>query len=179
MFRIIRTIRLIRNLQMMEKPHKNKNLPSFFVIAHNIRSLYNVGSIFRIADAFGISKIYLTGYTGTPVNPIHKKKIGKVALGAEGWIPWEKVRSGSKLIKRLKQTGVTVVALENNVKAQKLTKFKVKKPFALLLGEETKGVPKPLLKLCDKVVEIPMSGKKESLNVSVAFGIAAYAIGNL
>lgn len=149
---------------------------TFYVIAHNIRSLYNVGSIFRTADAFGVSKIFLTGYTGTPKNPIHAKKIGKVALGAETWLAWEYFRSPAIIINRLKKEGVIIVGLENNIKAQNLRKFKPKYPIALILGEETKGIPKSLLKLCSHIVEIPMVGQKESLNVSVAFGIAAYSL---
>jgi 23S rRNA (guanosine2251-2'-O)-methyltransferase len=155
---------------------KNKQKPEFFVIAHNIRSLYNVGSIFRIADAFGVTKIYLTGYTGTPGNPFHKKKIAKVALGAENFIPWEHSESAQAVIRVLKKQKFSIIGLENNTKSVSLTKFKPKFPLALLLGEERQGIAKPLLKLCDKVVEIPMVGKKESLNVSVAFGIAAYKI---
>ncbi len=87
----------------------------FFVIAHNIRSLYNVGSIFRTADAFGVRKIYLTGYTGTPANPVHKKKIGKVALGAEEWVSWEYFKSAQAVIRVLKKRKFTIVGLENNV----------------------------------------------------------------
>ena len=148
----------------------------FFVIAHNIRSLYNVGSIFRTADAFGVSKIYLTGYTGTPANPIHEKKIAKVALGAEKWLAWEYFPSAATLIKKLKKQGIKIIALENNVKATNIINFKPKFPLALVLGEETKGINSSILKLCDEVVEIPMLGKKESLNVSVAFGIAAHSL---
>ncbi len=146
------------------------------MIAHNIRSLYNVGSIFRTADAFAVSKLYLTGYTGTPKGQVMAKRIGKVALGAETWLPWEYVRSAAALIRRLRAEGVQIVGLENNVSARALSGFKPKFPLALLLGEEVKGIPRPLLKLCDTVVEIPMAGKKESLNVSVAFGIAAYGL---
>jgi 23S rRNA (guanosine2251-2'-O)-methyltransferase len=149
---------------------------NFYVLVHNIRSLYNVGSIFRTADAFGVSKIYLTGYTGTPANPIHKNKIAKVALGAEEWVPWEYSKSPQAVIRILKRQKVQIIGLENNVKASTLGKFKTKGSFALILGEETTGINKALINLCDKVVEIPMLGKKESLNVSVAFGIAAYAL---
>lgn len=148
----------------------------FFVIAHNIRSLLNVGSIFRTADAFGVSKIYLTGYTGTPNNPFHRSKISKTALGAENFVAWEHCASANSLIKRLKSDGVKIVALENNTKAINIHKFKPKFPLALLLGEEVKGIAKPLLKLCDSTIEIPMVGQKESLNVSVAFGIAAFKL---
>ena len=148
----------------------------FFVIAHNIRSLYNVGSIFRTADAFGVCKIFLTGYTGTPANIFHKKRMAKSALGAENWVSWEHEKSALKLIKRLKLEGVKIIALENNKTAINIKKFKAKFPMALVLGEEVRGVSKAILKLCDNVVQIPMYGKKESLNVSVAFGIAAYEV---
>jgi len=149
-----------------------------FVIVHNIRSLLNVGSIFRTSDAFGVSKLYLTGYTGTPENPVHKSRIGKTALGAENFVPWEYSKSPKRLINNLRKQypNISVVALENNTKATKLQKFKPKFPMALILGEEVGGINKPLLDLCDKVIEIPMAGKKESLNVSVAFGIASYTL---
>jgi 23S rRNA (guanosine2251-2'-O)-methyltransferase len=152
--------------------------PEFFVIAHNIRSLYNVGSIFRIADAFGVAKIFLTGYTGTPGNPFHGDKISKVALGAETWMPWGKSQSAFAVIRSLKKQypKIQIIGLENNLKATSLSKFKPKFPLVLILGEERRGISKPLLKLCDKILEIPMVGKKESLNVSVAFGIAAFSI---
>lgn len=154
----------------------------FFVIAHNIRSLYNVGSIFRTADAFAVSKIYLTGYTGTPASPIHEKKIAKVALGAEKWMPWKYYKSATKLIKELKRDKVKIIALENNVgKGFKpfptnINKFKLTFPLALVLGEESRGINRNLIKLADRVVEIPMFGKKESLNVAAAFAVAAYQI---
>lgn len=152
----------------------------FFVIAHNIHSLHNVGSIFRIADAFGVSKIFLTGYTGAPDYYVHRDKIAKVALGAETWVPWEKNRSVLSVIRRLKKDypKIKIVALETADNAVKLLRFKPKFPLALMLGEERQGIKKSLLKLCDQTVKIPMQGKKESLNVSVAFGIAAYAIVN-
>jgi tRNA G18 (ribose-2'-O)-methylase SpoU len=142
-----------------------------------------VGSIFRTADAFGVSKIYLTGYTPTPENPNHKIKISKTALGAEDFVPWEYSKSAVKIIKKLKAEKINIIALENNIpvgagfsRPQTMNKFKPKFPLALILGEEVEGVDKRILKLCDKIVEIPMQGKKESLNVSVAFGVAAYAI---
>jgi tRNA G18 (ribose-2'-O)-methylase SpoU len=148
----------------------------FFVIAHNIRSLHNVGSIFRTADAFGVSKIFLTGYTGRPDNTVHINKIAKTALGAEKWIPWEYQKSPVRLIKRLKKEKVKIIALEKHAKAVNMKKIKPKFPLALVLGEEVRGVSKPILNLADSILEIPMLGKKESLNVSVAFGIAAFAI---
>ncbi len=156
---------------------KNKT-KDFFVIAHNMRSLYNVGSVFRSADAFGVTKIYLTGYTGTPANLVHKNKISKSALGADEWVPWEYDKSAGKVIKKLKALNkkITIVGLENNTKAININKFKPVFPLVLVLGEEVGGINMGLLRQCDKVVEIPMKGKKESLNVSVAFGVAAYKI---
>lgn len=155
----------------------------FFVIAHNIRSLHNVGSIFRTADAFKITKIFLTGFTGTPDYYVHQHKIEKVALGAEKFVPWEYIKSPVKLIKGLKAKKIQIVALENNLpKGVKMArpvpigKFKPKFPIALVLGQERQGISKAILNLCDRAVEIPMYGKKESLNVSVAFGIASFCL---
>ena len=159
-----------------------KKSKDFFIIAHNIRSLHNVGSIFRTADAFGVAKIYLTGYTGRPDFYVHKNKIGKVALGAEKFVPWEYYKSPITLIKKLKFFGINIVALENNlpdgmgVVPVSILKYKPKFPLALVLGQERRGVSPSILKFCDVAVEIPMLGKKESLNVSVAFGITAFAL---
>ncbi len=162
-------------------PVRNKKLkPEFIVIANNIRSLFNVGAIFRTADAFGVSKVYLTGYTPTPGELKHKIKISKTALGAEEFVPWEYHASPIKLLKELKSKNkkIQIVALENNIKNKtiKLGSYKPKTSVCLVLGEEVEGVNNKLLKYCDKIVEIPMQGKKESLNVSVAFGVAGYVI---
>jgi tRNA G18 (ribose-2'-O)-methylase SpoU len=117
----------------------------------------------------------LTGYTGTPAYYVHKNKIAKVALGAEEWVPWEYFKSPQSVIRVLKKQKVKIIGLENNVgKPLPIGKFKPKFPLALVLGEEVGGINKFLIKSCDRLVEIPMLGKKESLNVSVAFGIAAY-----
>ncbi len=142
----------------------------FYVICQNIRSLFNVGSIFRTADAFGVDKIYLTGITGMPP----RAEISKVALGAENFVPWEYVRQPARLVRRLKSEGVHIIALEQSkAKTVFLNQFKPRFPLALILGYEPTGLPKGLLKLSDTIVEIKMYGKKESLNVGVAFGIAA------
>jgi tRNA G18 (ribose-2'-O)-methylase SpoU len=148
-----------------------------YLIAHNIRSLHNVGAIFRTADSFGVTKVYLTGYTGAPIGK-NADKISKVALGAEQFVQWEKrVRLGP-LIKNLQSSGVRIAVLENNVQRKiiSLPNYKPKFPLALILGEETKGNSKKILDLADDVLEIPMYGQKESLNVSVACGIALYAL---
>lgn len=151
------------------------NRRSFAVIAHNIRSIYNVGSIFRSADAFGIEKIYLTGFTGAPPHP----RLKKTALGAQNTVAWQKLTKLKPLLSKLKKQGTKVVALENKVRNTALiTDFRPHFPLVLLLGEETNGIKKNYLKLCDQILEIPMLGTKESLNVAVAFGIAAFYITN-
>lgn len=153
------------------------NQPQFFILAHNIRSLLNVGSIFRTAESLGVTKIYLSGYTGTPKHP----RLAKTALGAEQFMDWEFQKSSKRVVANLKKTHpkLRVVGLENNLissKLKSLDKFKPQFPLLLVLGEEVKGIPKSVRDLCDDFIEIPMKGKKESLNVAVAFGIAAYEI---
>lgn len=136
-----------------------------------------MGAIFRTSDVFGISKLYLSGYTGHPPDA----KLEKVALGADKTVPWEYNKSAVRIIKklRLERPELVVVGLENNIKGktiQLLSKFKPQFPLLLVLGEEVNGIPRPVQSLCDAFVEIPQYGQKESLNVSVAFGIAAYAL---
>jgi 23S rRNA (guanosine2251-2'-O)-methyltransferase len=143
-----------------------------FAILHNIRSCYNVGAIFRTCDAIAIEKIYLTGYTPTPErNP---EKIKKTALGAEKTVKWEHERNVGKLIDKLKKEGIKIVALETEKLAIPYFKLKPKFPLAILVGNEVKGIDKRTVKKADFVVKIPMFGKKESLNVAVAFSIFAY-----
>jgi len=148
------------------------------LILHNIRSSHNVGAIFRTADGAGVSKIYLTGYTPKPVDQFGRldKTIGKTALGAEKTVSWEYLESPARLISKLKKAGVEIVALEQDPKSVSYKKAKLKFPVALLLGEEVGGINKDLIKKCDQIIEIPMRGQKESLNVSVATGIAVYEI---
>jgi len=144
----------------------------FYVICDSIRSLENIGSIFRTSDALGVSKIYLCGISGKP--PHHK--ISKTALGAEERIPFEYYRQVGRLVDKLKSQGVQIVALEQDKKAIVYTKLMPKFPLALMLGNEVKGISKKILKKVNKIIFLPMRGKKESLNVSVAFGVAGYEI---
>ncbi len=145
-----------------------------FAILHNIRSCFNVGSIFRSADAVGIEKIYLTGYTPTPkTNP---EKIKKTALGAENFVPWVKKANVKKAIEELKREKVKIVALETEKSALPYYKFKPEFPLAILVGNEIRGIDKRTLKKADLVLRIPMLGKKESLNVAIAFSIVAFYI---
>ncbi|MEK7620524.1 MAG: TrmH family RNA methyltransferase [Patescibacteria group bacterium] len=152
------------------------------VIAHNIRSLHNVGSIFRSCDVFGVEKLYLTGITGTPP----RKEIAKVALGSEHRVAWEHMNDVLELFARLKKGGINVIALENGVGAQSIDRFCPTHlrqgsggqvgQNALLLGNEVEGIEKNILDQCDALVEIAMPGRKQSLNVSVATGVALFAL---
>lgn len=153
-----------------------------FLILNDIRSAYNVGAIFRTADGAGVSKIYLSGYTPIPSeeSKMHKtqadRMIEKTALGAEKNIAWEKCADLESLLERLHSEKIKIVALEKTEKSTDINNFKLSSPAALILGNEVEGVPKAILKKCDAIVSIPMRGQKESLNVSVAAGIAMYEI---
>ncbi|MBU2575811.1 TrmH family RNA methyltransferase [Patescibacteria group bacterium] len=150
------------------------------VILHNIRSNHNVGSIFRTADGAGIEKIYLTGITPSLIDRFGRQNraLSKVSLNAEDYIKWEYTKSAAKLLDKLKAQGYMILALEQNKLSKPLFKLKLAKnsKIALIVGNEIKGLPKTILERSDKILEIPMCGKKESLNVSVAFGIAAYQL---
>ena len=147
-------------------------LENFVLILPNIRSGHNVGAIFRTADGAGVDKLYITGYTPCPPHV----QVDKVSLGAEKWMPWEYRKQTGRLLKELKQMGNNIVALEQTKTSQNIFDWKPKFPIALVLGNEKTGVPKSLLKYCDESIEIPMKGKKNSLNVSVATGVAMYQI---
>lgn len=151
-----------------------------YVLLHNIRSTHNVGSIFRTSDALGISKIFLSGYTPTPLDKFGKprKDIAKVALGAEKSISWEYIKNIKKLIEKLKNERYKVVALEQSKNSVDYKKVKIKNKILFIVGNEVSGVEKNILELCDIVAEIPMGGGKESLNVSVAFGVGLFRILN-
>lgn len=150
-----------------------KKFPIYLVV-QNVRSLYNVGSIFRCADVFGVDKIFLCGYTGFPP----RKEISKTALGAETWIAWERQYQTHLVIKKLKQSGFQILALETGDNHLSLSKVKLAAPTALVVGSEVNGISPAILALADKKVVIPMHGKKESLNVAVATGIALYQLRN-
>ncbi|HAE36928.1 MAG: tRNA/rRNA methyltransferase SpoU [Candidatus Nomurabacteria bacterium GW2011_GWF2_35_66] len=159
---------------MKLKINKNSNI----LILPDIRSAINVGAIFRTADAVGIDMIYLVGCTPRPTDQYGRiqKDIGKSALGAETWIKWEYKESLMPLIKKLKKEGYEIVALEQSEKSIDYRKYKKPLKMAFILGPEVTGLDKKVLKVCDKIVEIPMYGKKESLNVSVACGVALFRI---
>lgn len=165
------------------------------VILHNIRSVYNVGSIFRTAEAAGISKIYLTGYTPTPVDRFDRarKDIQKTALGAEKTIPWEHVSRINSFVKRLREEQFYIIGVEQSKQSVDYKTVQSKQKTALMFGNEVRGLSSIVLKKCDVIVEIPMKGKvvrqahhprytgrgKESLNVAVAAGIVLFRILNI
>lgn len=147
-------------------------MDNFIILLPSIRSAHNVGAMFRTADGAAVDKIYLTGYTPTPPHP----RLDKVSLGAEKWMDWEYVKQPGRLLKKLKNEGYKIVALEQTEKSVNIYKWQPSFPLVLILGNEKAGVSKSLLKYCDESVELPMRGKKKSLNVSVAAGIAMYHI---
>ena len=159
-------------------------MPKIIVIAHNIRSTHNVGSIFRTAEGFGVEKILLSGYTPYPsvendprlphISDKLTAQIHKTALGAETIVPFEHTELPP--LSELKKAGYRVVGLEQAERSVNLQDYTPAQHIVLLLGEEVNGIEDSLLQLCDDIVEIPMVGKKESFNVSVATGIALYEL---
>lgn len=148
------------------------------LILDNIRSTHNVGAIFRTADAVGIEKIYLAGITPAPIDRFGRVRadIAKSALGAEKSVGWEQVKSTALLIKKLKKLKYQIIAIEQSPKAIDYKSIVSKEKCAVVMGNEVDGISEAVLKLCTTVAEIPMHGEKESLNVSVAAGIALYRI---
>lgn len=166
------------------------------LILHNIRSAHNVGAIFRTADGAGVAKIWLTGYTPSPVDQFKRpnNEIKKTALGAEETVAWEKREDILELIITLKKSGINPVrgrgslralAASNGVKIWALEqadnsvdyrKAKLTGSTALIIGNEVEGISQEILDQCDQILEIPMRGQKESLNVAVATGIAIYRL---
>jgi len=159
-------------------------MPDIIVIAHNIRSTHNVGSIFRTAEGFGVSRIILSGYTPYPriehdtrLPHISEKltaQIHKTALDAETLVPFQYQETID--LDSLKQQGYRIVALEQSDTSVMLAEYQTPEKVVLLLGEEVHGIEQVLLDQCDDTIEIPMVGKKESFNVSVATGIALYEL---
>ena len=156
-------------LNRQNEQGKSNRLP-FSLLLNNIRSLYNVGSIFRTADGAGIEKIWLCGITGIPPD----SKISKTALGAEKSVPWEFIPNAKDCILKLKKQGYNIVLLEQAQGSISYYDFEPKPPVCLVVGNEISGISDDLLELCDDVVEIEMNGLKISLNVTVATGIVTY-----
>lgn len=150
------------------------------VVLDNLRSVHNVGSIFRTANALGVEKIYLCGTTPTPLDAKGNKRkdFNKVALGAEDILSWEYSESTLACVKKLKDEGVYILSLEQDMHSIDYKKVDVsgKEKIAFIVGAEVDGVAHDVIKISDAIVEIPMLGTKESLNVTIAFGVALYRI---
>lgn len=146
--------------------------PEIVLIAHNIRSLYNVGSIFRTADGAGVSKLFLTGYSGFPP----RKEISKTALGAEEQIAWEQSWELPPVVTRLREQGFTIAAVERHAQSICYTDYQIPAKLALILGNEVSGIEQNELALSDVTLHVPMLGFKESLNVAVCAGVVLYGL---
>ncbi len=146
------------------------------ILLHDIRSVYNVGAIFRTADAIGVTKIYLSGYTPAPMDRFNRPRpdFAKCALGSEKTVAWEYVKSPTALINRLKKEGIQIISIEQDKKSVDYKKVKPAQKSLVILGNEVSGVSKTLLSKSDIIAEIPMRGLKESLNISVSAGIVLF-----
>ncbi|NGY36224.1 RNA methyltransferase [Flavobacterium sp. XN-5] len=153
---------------------KNSQKTPIIIVLDDIRSLHNIGSVFRTADAFLIEKIYLCGITATPPN----KEIHKTALGATETVTWEHHTSVLEVIEKLKKENVTTLAIEQVESAIFLQDFEVEdnKKYALVFGNEVHGVSQEAVALCDGCIEIPQLGTKHSLNISVSVGIVVWDV---
>jgi len=162
----------------MEKVLNSKKIKESVLVLLDIRSAINVGAIFRTADAVGISKIFLVGVTPRTTDKFGRiqKDIAKSALGAENFVSWEYEKDALSLIKKLKRNNYEIVALEQDKSSVDYRNVKIAPKMAFLLGREVNGIDKSILKKCNQIAEIPMSGKKESLNVSVACGVFLFRI---
>lgn len=151
---------------------KDAEKTPLIIVLDDIRSLHNIGSVFRTADAFLIEKIYLCGITAIPPN----KEIHKTALGATETVSWEYQKDVLSVIKKLKKDDVSVFAIEQVENAIFLQDFKVEanKKYALIFGNEVFGVAQEAIEICDGTIEIPQLGTKHSLNISVSAGIVVW-----
>lgn len=165
-------MRKLTHEEVVDRQKEKCNDPRlpFVVVLNNIRSLYNVGSIFRTADGAGVEKIWICGITGHPPN----NQITKTALGAEEHVAWEYREDISSLLEELKAKNYQIVLLEQTQESCSYECIDLKAPVCLVMGNEIEGVSLDVLRFCDEAIEIEMAGIKNSLNVSVAFGIIAY-----
>lgn len=148
------------------------------VVLHNIRSAHNVGSIFRTADALRVTHIYCSGYTPSPLDRFKRpvKEIAKTALGAEKSIAWETMKRPDTILKKLKHDGFIVVGIEQDKRAIDYKSYVAPEKIVVLVGNEVRGLSQALRQHCDVLIEIPMNGKKESMNVGVSFGVGLFRI---
>ncbi len=151
------------------------------LLLDNIRSVHNAGSIFRTAETVGISTIYCLGTTPVPQDRFNgkRKDFAKVSLGAEEMVKWEHIDKPIQLLKKLKKEGFEIMAIEQSENSIDYKKVEIKDKTLIILGNEVEGVSAELLRISDVIAEIPLKGKKESLNVSVAAGIVLFRILNI
>jgi len=147
-----------------------------YVILHNIRSVQNVGAIFRTADGAGVFKIFLTGYTPAPIDRFGRPRtaLEKTALGATDMVQWEVCEDATALVSQLEREGIEIVSVEQHAEAIPYTEQTFTHDTAFIFGNEVEGVPEALSLAADAIVHIPMRGKKESLNVSTTAGIILF-----
>jgi len=162
----------IKNSRPSEVALLEKKRRNIFVIADNIRSLHNVGSLFRTSEAAGIEKLYLVGITGTPP----RKEISKTAIGAENNVPWEYHADIIPLLRYFKTQNIPIVVLEHTDTSKDFQKTGYIFPLCLVVGNEVDGVSEEVMDYADMAIEIPMFGMKQSLNVSVAYGVTLYEL---
>ena len=165
-------IRKLTHPELLDRQTERRQHPKIPLVAvvNNIRSLYNVGSIFRTADGVGVEKLWLCGITGIPPS----NQISKIALGAEKVVAWEYAQRAEEVVRKLKDEGFEIVMLEQTTRSVPYETYGPHPPVCLVIGNEITGVGDGLVSLCDRVVEIDMAGVKNSLNVAVAFGIVTY-----
>lgn len=163
--------RLRKSEPTPEELKKIKRNPIYFVL-DEILDTFNVGSMFRLADAVAAEKIYLCGKMETPPS----SRIHKAAVGTEAWVQWEKVDSVTKLIKRLRNQGAYIIAVEQDPQAISYQSLEPRFPVALVLGHETKGISKKVLKEADVIVELPLLGINKSFNVWGSAAVVAYKV---
>lgn len=171
----MRKLKLEELGRMSPDQFKEANKHAVHVLLDNIRSMHNVGSVLRSADAFLVEKVYLCGITPSPPH----REIRKTAIGAEESVDWEVHTDAIELAKGLKAQGYTLLALEQTENSLMLPAFEAdmeENKYVLILGHEVEGVNQDLINLCDYALEIPQFGTKHSLNVSVATGIALYQL---
>lgn len=167
--------RKLKNNELVRKTtdvFKSSEKTKLIIILDNIRSSNNVGSVFRTADAFLIEKIYLCGITATPPH----KDIHKTALGATDSVEWEYAENTIELVEKLKSQGIEVISIEQSENAVMLDKFSVEKDvtYAIVFGNEVKGVSQNVVSESDRVIEIPQFGTKHSLNIAVSTGVVVW-----
>ncbi|MGD1044317.1 MAG: RNA methyltransferase [Bacteroidota bacterium] len=166
----------ISTKRVPEDQVENASRIPLIVLVDNVRSLYNVGSIFRTSDGAMIEKLILTGYTPHPP----RKEIEKTALGSTKSVPWECTKHPTETIQSLKERGYKICCLELTDKSIHYNDIKIADfPICLIIGNEITGISKEVIELCDLAIEIPMYGVKQSLNVAVAYGIAVFELARL